>query len=112
MCGLCVLFFKDFREAVSKASNQAGKPVIEERFLSQILYNLPQLYELNQDLLRELEQRVHNWYNIKQHKKSYIVRCHDNNLIYLEMSVAHNIVFQGIIFWQLSITQYNQHAKG
>ena len=69
----CVSFFQDFREAVSVASTQAGKPVIEERLLNQILYNLPQLYELNHDLLRELEQRVHNWYN---HRTTYtIVHC-------------------------------------
>ncbi|XP_007576438.1 FYVE, RhoGEF and PH domain-containing protein 6-like [Poecilia formosa] len=52
---------QDFREAVHKASRQNGKPVIEERHLNQILYYLPQLYELNQDLLKELEQRVANW---------------------------------------------------
>uniref|UniRef100_A0A6Q2X6K9 FYVE, RhoGEF and PH domain containing 6 n=1 Tax=Esox lucius TaxID=8010 RepID=A0A6Q2X6K9_ESOLU len=51
----------DFRDAVEKASFQAGKPVVEERVLNQILYYLPQLYELNQDLLRELEERVEHW---------------------------------------------------
>ncbi|XP_014329345.1 FYVE, RhoGEF and PH domain-containing protein 6-like [Xiphophorus maculatus] len=55
------LLHVDFREAVHKASRQNGKPVIEERHLNQILYYLPQLYELNQDLLKELEQRVANW---------------------------------------------------
>ncbi|KAG7267855.1 hypothetical protein CRUP_023871 [Coryphaenoides rupestris] len=38
-----------------------GKPVVEERVLSQILYYLPQLYQLNRDLLRELEERVAHW---------------------------------------------------
>lgn len=56
---LCDL--QNFRDAVSKASSQSGKPVIEERLLNQILYYLPQLYELNQDLLRELKQRVAKW---------------------------------------------------
>ncbi|XP_041966783.1 FYVE, RhoGEF and PH domain-containing protein 6-like [Alosa sapidissima] len=51
----------DFRDAVAKVSQQAGKPVIEERNLNQILYYLPQLYELNQDLLKELEDRVAQW---------------------------------------------------
>ncbi|XP_070827670.1 FYVE, RhoGEF and PH domain-containing protein 6-like [Chaetodon trifascialis] len=55
------LLHVDFRDAVSKASRQSGKPVIEERLLNQILYYLPQLYELNQDLLRELKQRVAKW---------------------------------------------------
>lgn len=53
---------QDFREAVFKASRDSGKPVIEERLLNQILYYLPQLYELNQDLLKELKERVANWY--------------------------------------------------
>lgn len=50
-----------FREAVEKASSQAGKAVIDERTLNQILFSLPQLYELNSNLLKELEERVANW---------------------------------------------------
>ncbi|XP_016325182.1 FYVE, RhoGEF and PH domain-containing protein 6-like [Sinocyclocheilus anshuiensis] len=52
------LLHVDFRDA---ASCQAGKPVIDERVLNQILCYLPQLYELNCDLLRELEERVAHW---------------------------------------------------
>ncbi|KAF7694097.1 FYVE, RhoGEF and PH domain-containing protein 6 [Silurus meridionalis] len=51
----------DFRDAVAKANRASGKPVVEERVLNQILYYLPQLYELNKDLLRELEERVAHW---------------------------------------------------
>uniref|UniRef100_A0A452FDX6 FYVE, RhoGEF and PH domain-containing protein 6 n=1 Tax=Capra hircus TaxID=9925 RepID=A0A452FDX6_CAPHI len=51
----------DFRGAVAHASRQLGKPVIEDRILNQILYYLPQLYELNRDLLKELEERMSNW---------------------------------------------------
>ncbi|XP_037369753.1 FYVE, RhoGEF and PH domain-containing protein 6 [Talpa occidentalis] len=51
----------DFRDAVAHASRQFGKPVIEERILNQILYYLPQLYELNRDLLKELEERMLSW---------------------------------------------------
>ncbi|XP_066523164.1 FYVE, RhoGEF and PH domain-containing protein 6 [Hoplias malabaricus] len=51
----------DFRDAVAKAARASGKPVMEERVLNQILYYLPQLYELNKDLLRELEERVAYW---------------------------------------------------
>ncbi|KAM6154208.1 FYVE, RhoGEF and PH domain-containing protein 6 [Erethizon dorsatum] len=51
----------DFRDAVAHASRQLGKPVIEDRILNQILYYLPQLYELNRDLLSELEERMSNW---------------------------------------------------
>ncbi|KAF7707527.1 FYVE, RhoGEF and PH domain-containing protein 6-like [Silurus meridionalis] len=50
-----------FRDAVKNASLLAGKDVIDERNLNQILFSLPQLYELNQDLLRELEDRVAHW---------------------------------------------------
>lgn len=53
---------QDFRDAVAKATRASGKPVVEERVLNQILYYLPQLYELNKDLLRELEERVAHWY--------------------------------------------------
>ncbi|CAL8376028.1 unnamed protein product [Arctogadus glacialis] len=99
----------DFREAVSKASNQAGKPVIEERFLNQILYNLPQLYELNQDLLRELEQRVHNWDENSQladifvKKGPYLkmystyIREFDKNVALLEEQSKRNSPFGAVV---------------
>nr|XP_008109059.1 PREDICTED: FYVE, RhoGEF and PH domain-containing protein 6 [Anolis carolinensis] len=51
----------DFRDAVAHASRQLGKPIIEDRILNQILTYLPQLYELNRDLLRELEERLSHW---------------------------------------------------
>ncbi|KAE8615393.1 hypothetical protein XENTR_v10008504 [Xenopus tropicalis] len=51
----------DFRCAVAQAPRQFGKPVIEEKILNQILYYLPQLYELNRDVLRELEERMSQW---------------------------------------------------
>ncbi|XP_076776139.1 FYVE, RhoGEF and PH domain-containing protein 6 [Arvicanthis niloticus] len=51
----------DFRGAVAHVSRQLGKPVIEDRILNQILYYLPQLYELNRDLLKELEERMLSW---------------------------------------------------
>lgn len=61
-CSRSTACLQDFRGAVSRAARQTGKPVIEERLLNQILYSLPQLYELNQDLLKELELRVSQWY--------------------------------------------------
>ncbi|OCT88858.1 FYVE, RhoGEF and PH domain-containing protein 6 isoform X1 [Xenopus laevis] len=51
----------DFRYAVAQAPRHFGKPVIEEKILNQILYYLPQLYELNRDVLRELEERMSQW---------------------------------------------------
>ncbi|KAK0140718.1 FYVE, RhoGEF and PH domain-containing protein 6 [Merluccius polli] len=99
----------DFREAVSKASRQAGKPVIEERLLNQILYNLPQLYELNQDLLRELEQRVHKWDENAQladifvKKGPYLkmystyIREFDKNVALLEEQSKRNPAFGAVV---------------
>lgn len=52
---------QDFRDAVDKAARQNGKAVIEERTLDQILYYLPQLYELNRGLLQELRNRLDKW---------------------------------------------------
>ncbi|KAJ0056873.1 hypothetical protein NL108_000671, partial [Boleophthalmus pectinirostris] len=52
---------KDFRDAVAQATRQNGKAIMDERILNQILYYLPQLYELNKDLLKELEERVAHW---------------------------------------------------
>ncbi|XP_026990884.2 FYVE, RhoGEF and PH domain-containing protein 6-like isoform X1 [Tachysurus fulvidraco] len=51
----------NFRDAVKMASLQTGKPVIDEKNLNQILFSLPQLYELNKGLLRELEDRMAHW---------------------------------------------------
>ncbi|XP_069830388.1 FYVE, RhoGEF and PH domain-containing protein 6 [Dendropsophus ebraccatus] len=51
----------DFRYAVAQASKHLGKPVIEDKILNQILYYLPQLYELNRDVLRELKERMSQW---------------------------------------------------
>lgn len=99
----------DFREAVSKASRQAGKPVIDERVLNQILYNLPQLYELNQDLLRELEQRVHKWDENAQladifvKKGPYLkmystyIREFDKNVAVLEEQSKRNPAFGAVV---------------
>uniref|UniRef100_A0A8C0JAL3 FYVE, RhoGEF and PH domain containing 6 n=1 Tax=Chelonoidis abingdonii TaxID=106734 RepID=A0A8C0JAL3_CHEAB len=60
-CFVVSVLRQDFRDAVAHASKQLGKPVIEDRILNQILYYLPQLYELNRDLLRELEERLSHW---------------------------------------------------
>ncbi|GCC37834.1 FYVE, RhoGEF and PH domain-containing protein 6 [Chiloscyllium punctatum] len=51
----------DFRDSVIQSSRQYGKQVIEDKILNQILYYLPQLYELNRGLLRELEERMAHW---------------------------------------------------
>ncbi|KAM4572259.1 FYVE, RhoGEF and PH domain-containing protein 6-like [Odontesthes bonariensis] len=99
----------DFRDSVSKASCQSGKPVIEERLLNQILYYLPQLYELNQDLLRELQQRVAKWDESSQlsdiflKKGPYLkmystyIREFDKNVALLEEQTRKNSAFGAVV---------------
>ncbi|KAG7522925.1 FYVE, and PH domain-containing 6-like [Solea senegalensis] len=103
------LLHVDFREAVSKASRQNGKPVIEERLLSQILYYLPQLYELNQDLLRELRQRLAKWDEKAQladiflKKGPYLkmystyIREFDKNVALLDEQSKRNLAFGAVV---------------
>ncbi|XP_067446279.1 FYVE, RhoGEF and PH domain-containing protein 6-like [Thunnus thynnus] len=103
------LLHVDFREAVSKASRQSGKPVIEERLLNQILYYLPQLYELNQDLLRELQFRVAKWDENAQladiflKKGPYLkmystyIREFDKNVALLEEQSKKNPAFGAVV---------------
>ncbi|XP_014885674.1 FYVE, RhoGEF and PH domain-containing protein 6-like [Poecilia latipinna] len=103
------LLHVDFREAVHKASRQNGKPVIEERHLNQILYYLPQLYELNQDLLKELEQRVANWDESTQvadiflKKGPYLkmystyIREFDKNVTLLVEQTKKNSAFSAVV---------------
>ncbi|KAG7221099.1 hypothetical protein INR49_017540 [Caranx melampygus] len=103
------LLHVDFREAVSKASQQNGKPVIEERILNQILYYLPQLYKLNQDLLRELKQRLAKWDENSQladiflKKGPYLkmysiyIREYDKNVALLEEQSKKNPAFGAVV---------------
>ncbi|KAJ3596659.1 hypothetical protein NHX12_003063 [Muraenolepis orangiensis] len=93
----------DFREAVSKASRQAGKPVIDEKVLNQILYNLPQLYELNQDLLRELEDENAQLADIFVKKGPYLkmystyIREFDRNVALLDEQSKRNPAFGVVV---------------
>ncbi|XP_075945436.1 FYVE, RhoGEF and PH domain-containing protein 6-like [Anarhichas minor] len=103
------LLHVDFRDAASTASRQSGKAVIEERLLNQILYYLPQLYELNQDLLRELKQRVAKWDEHAQladiflKKGPYLkmystyIREFDKNVALLEEQSKKNPAFGAVV---------------
>ncbi|TWW75892.1 FYVE, RhoGEF and PH domain-containing protein 6 [Takifugu flavidus] len=103
------LLHVDFRGAVSSAARQTGKPVIEERLLNQILYSLPQLYELNQDLLKELELRVSEWEEHAQvadiflKKGPYLkmystyIREYDKNVALLEEQCKRNPAFSAVV---------------
>ncbi|XP_053319602.1 FYVE, RhoGEF and PH domain-containing protein 6 [Spea bombifrons] len=103
------LLHVDFRNAVAQASRHLGKSVIEEKILNQILYYLPQLYELNRDVLRELEERMSQW---SEHQKiadifvkkgpylkmySTYIREFDRNMSLLDEQCRKNPVFAGIV---------------
>uniref|UniRef100_A0A668A579 FYVE, RhoGEF and PH domain containing 6 n=1 Tax=Myripristis murdjan TaxID=586833 RepID=A0A668A579_9TELE len=100
---------KDFRDAVAKATRQNGKPVVDERILSQILYYLPQLYQLNRDLLRELEERVAHWSDHQRlsdifvQKGPYLkmystyIRQFDNNVALLDEQCRKNPGFAAVV---------------
>ncbi|MED6270802.1 hypothetical protein CHARACLAT_013987 [Characodon lateralis] len=99
----------DFRDAVAKATRQNGKPVVDERILSQILYYLPQLYQLNKDLLRELEERVAHWSDHQRlsdifvQKGPYLkmystyIRQFDNNVALLDEQYRKNPAFAAVV---------------
>nr|XP_057931901.1 FYVE, RhoGEF and PH domain-containing protein 6-like [Doryrhamphus excisus] len=103
------LLHVDFREAVARASLQSGKPVIEDRQLNQILYYLPQLYELNQDLLQELQNRLAMWDENEQvadiflKKGPYLkmystyIREFDKNVALLEEQSKKNPAFGAVV---------------
>uniref|UniRef100_A0A3P8NN35 FYVE, RhoGEF and PH domain containing 6 n=1 Tax=Astatotilapia calliptera TaxID=8154 RepID=A0A3P8NN35_ASTCA len=103
------VYQQDFRDAVSKASRQSGKPVIEDRLLNQILYSLPQLYELNQNLLSELRQRIAKWNEnpqvadifLKQgpYLKMYstYIREFDRNVVLLDEQTKKNPAFGAVV---------------
>ncbi|XP_040886414.1 FYVE, RhoGEF and PH domain-containing protein 6 isoform X2 [Toxotes jaculatrix] len=99
----------DFRDAVAKATRQNGKPVVDERILNQILYYLPQLYQLNRDLLRELEERVAHWSDHQRlsdifvQKGPYLkmystyIRQFDNNVALLDEQCRKNPAFAAVV---------------
>ncbi|XP_073720617.1 uncharacterized protein [Misgurnus anguillicaudatus] len=99
----------DFREAVLKASVQTGKAVIDERILNQILCSLPTLYELNCNLLKELEKRVAHWNehctvaDIFVKKGPYLkmyanyIREFDKNVALLEEHCRKNPAFAKVV---------------
>ncbi|XP_073507783.1 FYVE, RhoGEF and PH domain-containing protein 6 isoform X2 [Phyllobates terribilis] len=99
----------DFRYAVAQASLHLGKPVIEDKVLNQILYYLPQLYELNRDVLRELKERMSQWSeqqkiaDIFLKKGPYLkmystyIREFDRNVSLLDEQCKKNAAFAGVV---------------
>uniref|UniRef100_A0A7N6B502 FYVE, RhoGEF and PH domain containing 6 n=1 Tax=Anabas testudineus TaxID=64144 RepID=A0A7N6B502_ANATE len=109
VCDLTRVSLQDFRDAVAKATRQNGKLVVDERILNQILYYLPQLYQLNRDLLRELEERVAHWSDhqtlsdIFVQKGPYLkmystyIRQFDNNVALLDEQCRKNAAFAAVV---------------
>ncbi|XP_048739942.2 FYVE, RhoGEF and PH domain-containing protein 6-like isoform X3 [Ostrea edulis] len=56
----------DFRVFVSQATEASGKPVIPNEVLNKILNYLPQLQNLNEELLKDLQTRVAQWEEFPQ----------------------------------------------
>uniref|UniRef100_A0A672T8U0 FYVE, RhoGEF and PH domain containing 6 n=1 Tax=Sinocyclocheilus grahami TaxID=75366 RepID=A0A672T8U0_SINGR len=100
---------QDFRDAVAKATRASGKPPVEEKVLNQILYYLPQLYELNKDLLKELEERVAHWSDHQRladifvQKGPYLkmystyIREFDHNVALLDEQCRKNPPFANVV---------------
>ena len=55
--------FQDFRKHISDATENQGRPVIPSETLNRILDYLPQLQNFNEDLLKDLEERLSKWYD-------------------------------------------------
>lgn len=99
----------DFRDAVATATHQNGKAIVDERILSQILYYLPQLYELNKDLLKELEERVAHWSDHQRLSDIFVkkgpylkmystyIRQFDNNVSLLDEQCRKNPAFAAVV---------------
>ncbi|GFR16695.1 FYVE, RhoGEF and PH domain-containing protein 6 [Trichonephila clavata] len=51
----------DFKAAIEAANKQRNSPVVPDEVLSQILNHLPQLQQLNENLMMELKDRIDNW---------------------------------------------------
>lgn len=56
----------DFRQAVHAVAARQRYPLIPDAELDKILNSLPQLRSLNEDLLRDLENRINNWNSVKK----------------------------------------------
>ncbi|XP_013776366.1 uncharacterized protein LOC106461121 [Limulus polyphemus] len=55
------LLNEDFRKAVGEAEREQGTSIIPEEILNQLLKYFPQLQNLNENLLRELQERIEHW---------------------------------------------------
>ncbi|XP_067860740.1 FYVE, RhoGEF and PH domain-containing protein 6 isoform X2 [Heptranchias perlo] len=100
---------QDFRDSVIQSTRQYGKQVIEDKILNQILYYLPQLYELNRGLLRELEERMAHWgeyqriADIFMEKGPYLkmystyIKEFDKNVCLLDEQCKKNPTFAAVV---------------
>jgi len=46
---------------VESGRDDAGRPVLPDGVLNQIIRYLPQLQHINRDLLEDLQARINNW---------------------------------------------------
>ena len=52
---------QDFRQHISIATEKLGQSVIPSETLNKILDYLPQLQNFNEELLKDLKERIDNW---------------------------------------------------
>lgn len=57
-----LLHLQEFRSAVEEANKSLGRPVVPGAVVDQIICYLPQLQQLNEELLADLKGRLDNWY--------------------------------------------------
>ncbi|XP_064422280.1 FYVE, RhoGEF and PH domain-containing protein 5 [Latimeria chalumnae] len=104
-----LLFPKDLREAVTKVASDDGEGGTEEESLSQILCELPAIYQLHQEIQNQLQGRISNW---EEHPKiadvflsrttelsvyTTYIACFDNNTSLLDQCCQRSPHFAAIL---------------
>ena len=52
---------QDFRKHISEAAEENGEPLIPANCMNKILNYLPQLTNINDNLLHDIRERIDNW---------------------------------------------------
>eukprot|EP00118_Oscarella_pearsei_P008828 m.47459 g.47459 ORF g.47459 m.47459 type:complete len:943 (+) comp33789_c0_seq1:49-2877(+) len=60
------LLVQSFRESVLEMNRSSAKPLIPDQEVVKIFSNLPEIYQLNSELLGNLEKRIANWEELTQ----------------------------------------------
>uniref|UniRef100_T1J575 FYVE, RhoGEF and PH domain-containing protein 6 n=1 Tax=Strigamia maritima TaxID=126957 RepID=T1J575_STRMM len=87
------LLNEDFRNFVIQANAKSDQKVLPVAVLDQILKYLPQLHDLNEDLLKDLQERIQNWEQLDQiaeviTKKGPFLKLYSSYIKDFEMTIA------------------------